>query len=119
MDPTTQELLFRGYTLDGQIDRGALIARIGRALDLASQQLGLRYEHDGAETAGDVTYTVWTDDPQGATVTSWVRLTDDLGASALYLEVNATTDAILEATCALLSAHVPVLGEIADAPRPY
>lgn len=102
----------RALLLDAQTDRGDLIAGIERALALASSELALAFEHDGAETQGDIVYTVWSDDVKGTTETSWVRLTDDKRANALYLEINATTETVLETVNALVCSNVQVLGRI-------
>ncbi len=110
---------FRAFLLDPTSDRADVIARIEHALALANAELGLAFEHDGSDAVDGAVHTVWSDDPHGSTETSWIRLTDDEGAGSLCLEINATTDAILERTCAILSSHAPVVQIVTHAPRPF
>jgi hypothetical protein len=113
------ELLFRAFFLEPSSDRARLRGQIELALGLLNGELGLTFEHDGAESADGVTYTVWTDDARGTTETSWVRLTDDERAGSLALEINATTPAILERASALFLAHTPVARVVERAVRPF
>jgi hypothetical protein len=113
------ELHFRAFVLEHSSDRAELIASIERALAQVNAQLGSTFAHDGNETEGDVVYTVWTDDPEGPTVTSWIRLTDDETKGALVLEINATTAAILEAASAVFVTSTPVVQRIDRATRPF
>ena len=119
MSASGVDMQFRAFLLDPTSDRAEVIAGIEHALALANAELGLTFENDGSDSEDGAVRTVWTDDPHGKTETSWIRLTDDESAGSLCLEVNATTEAILERTCANLSSHAPVVQIVSHAPRPF
>ena len=108
-------MLIHSIVIDSKTERGDVLARISRALELVNESLALRFEHDGAETVHDVVYTVWTDDVDGNTETSWLRLTDDGHADARYLDIHATThqqlDSLVQALdTALAGITLPEIG---------
>ena len=84
-------------------------AAIRRALYLVNASRGLTLADDGCETLDEVTYTVWTDDVDGVTETSWVRLVDDAPARARYLELHAVDDGTLAGLRDAIAAELPVL----------
>ena len=100
-------MITKTLLLDSRTDDPRVAIR--RALDAVNVACGLTLADDGCETVDDVTYTVWTDDVDGATETSWVRLVDDAPARARYLELHAVDDVVLAALRDAIFAEVPVL----------
>ncbi|MEO6952831.1 MAG: hypothetical protein ABI321_13585 [Polyangia bacterium] len=95
--------------LDPRTNREEACAAVARALELVNTARGLTFADDGHETQDDIGYSVWSDDADGATETSWVRLVDDVSGRARYLELHAVDDAILESVRDAIAAQLHVL----------
>lgn len=101
-----ENMRYRGFLVPLQPSTSDVLVQIERALASANAALGTTFEHDGAEEQDGVHYTVWTDDVNGPTVTSWVRLTEVPREQLRHLEINATSDQILETLTALFTTEV-------------
>jgi len=105
-------MISRAFVLDTAVPSAVVTAQIERALAIANARLGTTFAHDGAETQDGVLFTVWTDDVDGTTETSWVRLSEAPQADLRHLQLNATTEAMLETLAAIFADE---LGELTTA----
>lgn len=103
-------MLSRTLHLDFARSRFELRACIERALALVNEAHELSFAHDGAELEEGVEFTVWTDDPQGATESSWLQLIDSPADQRLWLSVNAINEAELEVLISALATALEVAG---------
>lgn len=96
-------MISRSFVLDTGVPAAEALAQIERALAVANARLGTTFEPDGAETQDGVLFTVWADDVNGATETSWVRLSEAPDADLRHLQIHATTETILETLAAIFA----------------
>jgi len=106
--------LTRTLELDFARPRTELLARIERALDAVNETHSLAFSHDGTEVEDGVEFTVWTDDPDGTTESSWVQMIDSPADEKLSLAVNAIDESQLQAVSSALASELQLLA--ADAP---
>ncbi len=95
--------------LDARSGAAEVRAAVVSALGVVNAARGLTFDDDGTETLDDVVYSVWTDDLDGPTATSWLRLVDDAPARSRYLELHAVDDHTLAALREALAERVHVL----------
>lgn len=110
---------YRGFLVPLDLSTSEVQVQIERVLANANAALGTTFEHDGAEEQDGVHYTVWTDDVNGPTETSWVRLTEVPREHLRHLEINATNDRILDTLGAMFLrelAATPLASGVSSAP---
>lgn len=95
--------------LDARSGAAEVRAAVVSALGVVNAARGLTFDDDGTETLDGIEYSVWTDDLDGPTATSWVRLVDDAAARVRYLELHAVDDVTLAALREALALRLQVL----------